>query len=122
MKKLLFLLLPMTIFAQSFMLSNIPLPKTYIENLDPYECDERCLEEYLDKGMIFSFLAHANQKLPNKELDEARTMHIAIFNLGAFNAGGKLKIALLTIQKNWKVCLFNYQCNICLPYDKDKPF
>ena len=95
MKKLLFLTLPVIIFAQSFMISNIPLPKTYIQNLDPYECDDACMQEYLDKGMIFSFLAHADKKLTNKELDDARTMNIAIFNIGAFNAGGKLKIALL---------------------------
>ncbi len=95
MNKLLLLLLPAVIFARSFMISNIPLPKTYIQNLDPYRCDEVCLEEYLDKNMIFSFLAHANKKLENKTLDEARVMNIAILNIGAFNAGGKLKIALI---------------------------
>ena len=95
MKKLLFLTLPAIIFAQSFMISNIPLPKTYIQNLDPYECDKKCMREYLQKDMIFSFLAHASKKLPDKELDELRTMNIAILNLGAFNSGEKLKIALL---------------------------
>ena len=95
MNKLFFLLLPIVVLAKSFTISNIPLPKTYIQNLDPYECDEACMQEYLDKEMIFSFLAHAEKKLGNKELDEARAMNIAILNIGAFNAGGKLKIALL---------------------------
>ena len=95
MKKLLFLTLPVIIFAQSFMISNIPLPKTYIQDLDPYECDDTCMRDYLDEGMIFSFLARANRKLTDKELDDARTMNIAILNIGAFNAGGKLRIALL---------------------------
>ncbi len=95
MKKLLFLSLPVIIFAQSFMISNIPLPKTYIQDLDPYECNNECMREYLKKDMIFSFLSHANTKLADKELDEVRSMDIAILNLGAFNAGGKLKIALL---------------------------
>ncbi len=95
MKKLLFLTIPAIIFAQSFMISNIPLPKTYIQNLDPYACDEACMKEYLDNDMIFSFLAHANTKLIDKTLNEARTMNIAILNIGAFNAEGKLKIALL---------------------------
>jgi len=95
MNKLLFLLLPVTIFAKSFMISNIPLPKSYIQNLDPYECNDICMQEYLDKGMIFSFLAHADKKLDNQELNEARSINIAILNIGAFNAGGKLKIALL---------------------------
>jgi hypothetical protein len=95
MKKLLFLILPAILLAQSFMISNIPLPKTYIQNLDPYACDDVCMQEYLDKEMIFSFLAHANRKLTDKKLEEARAMNISILNLGAFNAGGKLQIALL---------------------------
>jgi len=95
MKIILLILVPAIIFAQSFMISNIPLPKTYIQNLDPYECNEECLQTYLDNGMIFSFLAHANQKLANKELEDARIMNIAIFNLGAFNSSGELNIAML---------------------------
>jgi len=95
MKKLLFLILPAVIFAQSFMISNIPLPKTYIQNLDPYECNEECMQQYLDNDMIFSFLAHANQKLQNRAQDEARVLNISILNLGAFNAGAQLRIALL---------------------------
>ena len=95
MKKILFLLLPVAIFAQSFILSNIPLPKTYIQNLDPYECDELCMQEYLDKGMIFSFLAHAYNKLEDSEQNEARVMFVSILNLGAFHSSDNLKIALL---------------------------
>lgn len=95
MTKLLFLLLPIAIFAQSFMLSNIPLPKTYIQNLDPYECDEECMQEYLDEGMIFSFLAHAPNKLENMKQNEARVMFVSIFNLGSFHSTAQLKIALL---------------------------
>lgn len=95
MIKLLVLLLPALMFAKSFMISNIPLPKTYIQNLDPYECNEACMQEYFNNDMIFSFLAHANNKLQNQTLDEARVMSISILNLGSFNAGGELKIALL---------------------------
>ena len=95
MKKLLFLLLPVVIFAQSFMLSNIPLPKTYIQNLDPYECNEACMQDFLDNGMIFSFLAHAHAKLESEDQTEARSMFVSIFNLGSFHNGKKLRIALL---------------------------
>ena len=95
MLKLLFLLLPIAIFAQSFMLSNIPLPKTYIQNLDPYECDEECMQNYLDNGMIFSFLAHSYNKLESADQNEARVMFISIFNLGSFHSGKELRIALL---------------------------
>jgi len=95
MTKLLLLFLPILMFAQSFMLSNIPLPKTYIQNLDPYECNEECMQEYLDKGMIFSFLAHSYSKLESANQKEARVMFISIFNLGSFHSGKELRIALL---------------------------
>jgi len=95
MKKLLLLTLPVIIFAKSFMISNIPLPRTYIQNLDPYNCDNICLQEYLQKDMIFSFLAHADGKLSDRDLDEARVMNISILHIGAYNNEGELKIALL---------------------------
>jgi len=95
MKKLLFLLLPVMVFAQSFILSNIPILKTYVQNLDPYECDDSCRQELLDSGMIFSFLAHAINKLPNKEQNEARVLLVSILNLGAFHSSNKLHIAML---------------------------
>jgi SRSO17 transposase len=95
MRKIFLLLIPAFIFAQSFMISNIPLPKSYIQDLDPYDCSEECLQTYLDNGMIFSFLAHAHKKLANKELDDARVMNISVLNIGAFNTSSKLSIALL---------------------------
>ena len=95
MKKLLLSFIPLLAYAQSFILSDIPLPKTYIQNLDPYECNNECLKEYLNKGMIFSFLAHASKRLDDPELNDARSIYISVLNLGAFNSGGKLKIAIL---------------------------
>jgi len=95
MTKLIFLLFPLAIFAQSFLISNIPVPKTYIQNLDPYPCDEECLEQYIDNGMIFSFLAHAQSKLNNKNQDEIRMMNISILNLGSSTSSGKIRIAML---------------------------
>lgn len=95
MKKLLFLLLPSIIFAQSFLLSNIPLPKTYVQDLDPYECNNQCLQDYLDHGKFFSFMAKAQHKLDDSTQNEARVMLISILNLGSFNANTQLNIALL---------------------------
>jgi hypothetical protein len=80
--------------AQSYLISNIPLPKTYIQNLDPYPCDEECLQELLDNDMILSFLAHAQKKLDNPQHDEVRLMSISILNLGS-QISDKLRIALL---------------------------
>lgn len=96
MKKLLFIfLLPLALYAQSFLISNIPIPKSYIQNLDPYPCDESCLKAYVSRGMIFSFLAHADSKLNDRELDDIRMMSISILNLGSFVQSSQLKIALL---------------------------
>jgi len=95
MKKLIILLLPIAIFAQSFLISNIPIPKTYIQDLDPYECSEECMQDYLDNDMIFSFLSHADEKLENDEHDEIRVMNISILNLGAPILSSKVKIAML---------------------------
>lgn len=94
-KLILFLLFPVFLLAQSFLISNLPLPKTYIQNLDPYPCDEACMQDFINKDMIFSFLAHATTKLENEEQDEYRRMHIAILNLGSYIVSDKLKIALL---------------------------
>ncbi|MEA1892650.1 MAG: hypothetical protein U9N33_08070 [Campylobacterota bacterium] len=97
MKKLFILsiLFPMMIFAKSYLISNIPPPKTYIQNLDPYPCNETCLQEYLDNGMIFSFLSHADTKLDNRNQDEVRKMSISILNLGSHIILDKFRIALL---------------------------
>ncbi|MDF1875777.1 hypothetical protein JHD48_08515 [Sulfurimonas sp. SAG-AH-194-I05] len=97
MKKMLFILfvLPLAAFAQSFLISNIPVPKTYIQNLDPYACDEWCMQNYINNEMIFSFLAHAQSKLDNEEQDEMRMMYISILNLGSTINSDKIKIALL---------------------------
>ena len=96
MKKIfLLLLVPFSIFAQSYLVSDIPLPKTYVLNLDPYECDEDCLEEFIENEQMFSFLAHAHTKLPNRELEETRMINAAIFNIGTMNVTGKFQIALL---------------------------
>lgn len=84
--------------AQSYLISNIPLPKTYIQNLDPYPCDEDCLQELLDKEMILSFLAHAQTKLNDPAQDEVRMMSISILNLGS-QVSDRLKIALLLPHK-----------------------
>jgi hypothetical protein len=94
-KTLILLLLPLFVFAQSFLISNIPLPKTYIMNLDPYSCDEQCLQTYVDNEMIFSFLAHAQGKLDSERLNDIRNMNIGILNVGSSVINAKIKIAML---------------------------
>lgn len=97
MIKLLFLtlLLPIALFSQSFLISNIPLPKTTILNLDPNPCDEECLKEYYDNGFIFSFLAHADSELENSTLEKAKVEYMSMFDIKSIFTETKLRIALL---------------------------
>ena len=96
MKKIILLLmLSIALLAKSYIISNIPLPRTYIQDLDPYECDESCMQNYLDKGMIFSFLSHANKKLENQEQNEIKSINISVLNLGALVKNSEVKIAML---------------------------
>ena len=96
MKKIYILfLIPLILSAQSFLISNIPLPKTYIQNLDPYPCDEECLQDYLDAGMIFSFLAHSNLGLEDFKLEQMRRDHLASLQMSPNQMDKELRIALL---------------------------
>jgi hypothetical protein len=97
MKKLYFLILlfPFVFYAKSFLISNIALPKTSIQNLDPYPCDEKCLQEHLDNGYIFSFLAHADEKLANEELEKERAKYLSALDIKWFMQESKIRIALL---------------------------
>lgn len=95
MTKLLFLLFPLILLAESFLVSSIPLPKTYVQNLDPYACDEVCLRELIENGQIFTFLAHANERTEDPELNDIRLIFASVLNLGAIRQSNELKIALL---------------------------
>lgn len=102
MKKRLILsiLFPATIFAKSFLISSIPIPKTYIQDLDPYPCNEACMRQYVDNEMIFSFLSRATSKLEDPFLNEVRMTHISLFNLGSISMlTDRLRIALLLPDK-----------------------
>ena len=47
--------------AQSFLVSAVPLPKTYVLNTDVKECDDACLYQLIEEERFFSFLAHAKK-------------------------------------------------------------
>ena len=88
-------LFPLILWSQSFLISEIPLPKAYVQNLDPYPCDEVCLQDYIDNDFIFSFLAHAQSKLENKKQNEIRLINISLLNIGSYIKNKKIRIALL---------------------------
>ncbi|MFT5660956.1 MAG: hypothetical protein ACI9TV_001600 [Sulfurimonas sp.] len=124
MKKILFtIFLPVVILAQSFLISNIPLPKTYIQNLDPYDCGEECLQEFIDREMFFSFLAYADTKLENEIQNEVRNINIGILNLGSTIINTKLKIAiLLPYKKIGKYSSSTTNASFAYLITKNQPF
>lgn len=95
MKKITSLLFPIVLYSQSFLISNIPLPKTYIQNLDPDPCNEICMQKFLDEGKIFSFMSHTEGKLENFVHETERIKNISLFNLDFAIAGDDLRIAML---------------------------
>ena len=123
MKKLYILLVPIILFAKGFMVSDIPLPQTYIQNLDPYECDTKCLNDYISHDQIFSFLAHATHKLSDDELESIRVLSNTIFNIGAYNSSAKIKIAmLLPYKKIGKYASSTTNATFAYLLSKNNPF
>jgi len=90
------LLVSVSLFAEAFLTSEIPLPKTYIFNLDPYACDETCLNNLVKNDLVFSFLAYTQEQKPSsKELKEEFNIYVSIFNIGTQRLTSTLKIAML---------------------------
>ena len=99
MKLFFILVLPMLLFAQSSRVSNIPLPRTYVQNLDIYPCDEDCMKELLYHEQIFSFMAHCDVDLRDSSLSDTKLIYATLFNLGSTKFGGEFRIAMLLPHK-----------------------
>ncbi len=96
MKLTIFLLLSVLLYAQSSKISSIPLPKVYIQNLDIYPCDTTCMEEMLEYGQIFSFLAHADEyTFEDDNLSQSKRIYSSLLNLGSSGFSGEFQVAML---------------------------
>ncbi len=95
MKKLTLLLLAISLIAGIQRLSPIPLPKTYFLDLDIYPCDSYCLQEHLQRGEIFSFLAKADPK--SEEFAERYKEYARLFNL-PWQPSRSFKLTLITFR------------------------
>jgi len=89
------LIIPVLLLARSSIVSGIPLPKTYVLNLDPYECGTGCLEELYDHEQVFSFLAHMPEPGDDDTLNEQRLIYVSLFNLDGAEIGTGVRFALL---------------------------
>lgn len=96
MKHLLLLFLASVLLqAQSFLISSVPLPKTYVLNTDIQECDNACLHQLIADERFFSFLAHAKDKLDDPALNDILLITTALFNVERMRQYTELKIAML---------------------------
>lgn len=90
------LVLPLLMYAKSYLISSLPLPKTYIQDLEVYPCDETCLQNYVKRGQIFSFLATVeNRTLQSEYLNESKLIYTSLFNLGYETSAKEFKVAML---------------------------
>jgi len=81
--------------AQSFLISTVPLPKTYVLNTDENECNHECLYRLIYEERFFSFLAHADDKIDDPELNDILLIKTALFNVERMRQYTKLKVAML---------------------------
>lgn len=90
-----FILCLSTLQAQSFLVSAVPLPKTYVLNTDENPCDEVCLYKFIEEERFFSFLAHAKDKIEDPILNDVLLIKTSLFNVERMRHYTELKVAML---------------------------
>jgi len=92
---ILFIFFLSTLYAQSFLVSSIPLPKTYVLNTDENECDNTCLYQLIEDKRFFSLLAHAKDKNEDAFINDILLIQVSLFNVERMRQYTDLKIAML---------------------------
>ena len=92
---ILLILILSSLHAQSFLISAIPLPKTYVLNTDENDCDNECLYQLIEDERFFSFLAHAEDKIDDPVLNDMLLINTSLFNVERMRQYTELKVAML---------------------------
>ncbi len=95
----LFLFLFSALWAKSYLASNIAVPKNRVMDIEVEQCGDACLQQYLDQGMIFSFLANSDEQMVDKKLKEAKMIFASYFNLEKSLHESLFRVALLIPDK-----------------------
>ncbi|PAF44510.1 hypothetical protein [Helicobacter sp. 11S02596-1] len=93
------------LFAKSYIISPLPLPKQEVVDISTEKCDEKCLEKLYNEGKIFSFVAKFKNDTQNIEL--RANLAVALSKIDSFmqssvyqdKKSSKVKIALLIPKK-----------------------
>ncbi len=85
----------LSLMAGGRYLSPVPLPKSYFIDLETYPCDNYCLQEHLQNGEIFSFLAKSSPQ--NIEgLQNEYQEYATLFGTPSFLPTQHIHITILT--------------------------
>ena len=84
-----------SIYAQSFLVSSVPLPKTYVLNNEIETCDNECLYKLIEEERFFSFLAYAKDKNEDPVINDTLLIQISLFNVERMRQYTELKVAML---------------------------
>ncbi|PAF43805.1 hypothetical protein [Helicobacter sp. 11S03491-1] len=93
------------LFAKSYIISPLPLPKQEVLDITTDKCDEKCLQKLYDEGKIFSFVAKFKNDTQNVEL--RANLSVALSEIDSFMQSSmyqniknsQIKIALLIPKK-----------------------
>ena len=91
-------ILALTLLAQGRQISPVPLPRTTLVDLDPTPYDRAMLQEALDAGEIFTFLAKSS-RTEDPDLVEQRRAYAMLFRLGGNGNGASYRVAFLVPAK-----------------------
>ena len=91
------------VFAKSYIISPLPLPRQEILNLDPRPCNVKCLNQLYEKGQFFSFVSRfGNEQNPDLRAKLAIALeNLAILDLpiSPKSTTAKIKLGLLMPKK-----------------------
>ncbi|PAF50627.1 hypothetical protein [Helicobacter sp. 13S00477-4] len=101
----LFVFIDTQLFARSYIISPLPLPKQEVVDISTDKCDEKCLEKLYTNGKIFSFVSKFKKDTQNIEL--RANLAVALGEIDSFmqssmyqqKKSSKIKIALLVPKK-----------------------
>jgi SRSO17 transposase len=88
-------MLPIALFSRSTQPSNVPLPEITVQNLDPYPCNEACMQKYLDNGLIFSYLSYMSIEMQGEFLSKEKVYYAPVIKSEPTIKRKKIRIALL---------------------------
>lgn len=93
------LLLPIALFSRVMEPSNVPLPEIIVLDLDPYPCNEACVQKYLKNGFIFSYLSYQDAQTQDEYLSKERVLSAPVMKSEPAIERKKIRIALLMSHK-----------------------